>query len=202
MADFSTTLSPTTMTMPVNSSAGPSVSVTPESGFSGTVHLSSSVTPSNGLGASLASASVNAGPGLGSTTLNLSATVPGAYTVTVTATAGALSHQTTLKVTVTGPDFVLKGPKKGKIVKAGRTTSVKVTVKALAGFTGAVTFKLTGLPSGATHTLKTPQVNGKGSETFTIVTTTTEPIGVPFTLTFTATSGAIVRTFVSTLTLK
>ena len=201
-SDFNASIAPSTLTLAHNTSSAATVNVAPLNGFTGSVHLSAAVSPSTGLGATLTSASVNVGPATGSTSLNLNATVPGTYAVTVTATAGAISHQTTLNVTVTGPHFTMKGPKSGKTVKAGKTTSVKISVKAFEGFTGPVTFTLTGLPAGATYTLTKPVVNGHGSETFKIVTTTALPIGVPFALTFTGTSGLLAQSVPLTLTLK
>jgi len=145
---------------------------------------------------------VNVGPGTGSTSLNLAATVPGTYTVTVTATSGATTHQATIDVLVTGPDFALKGPTKQRKARAGKKTTVRVSVKPIDGFTGAVTFTLRGLPSGDIYTMSKPEVDGKGSESFTVTTSVHNPLGVPFPLTITATSGLIVRTLTLTLTLK
>jgi hypothetical protein len=201
-ADFDPSIAPSTLTMAHDTSTSATVNVAPLNSFTGNVHLAAAVSPSSGLGASLTSSSVNVGPATGSTSLNLNATVPGTYAVTLTATSGALTHQTTLNVTVTGPHFTMKGPKNGKTVKAGKTTSVKISVKAFEGFTGPVTFTLTGLPGGATYTLNKPVVTGHGNETFKIYTTSLIEIGVPFALTFTGTSGPLVQSVPLTLTLK
>ena len=165
--------------------------------------MSAAVSPNTGLSAHLTSSSVNVGPGSGSTSLNLAATVPGTYTVTVTATSGATTHQATIDVLVTGPDFALKGPTKPRKATAGKKTTVRLSVKPIDGFTGAVTFTLRGLPSGDIYTMSKPEVDdGKGSESFTVTTSVNNPLGVPVPLTITATSGLIVRTLTLTLTLK
>jgi plastocyanin len=107
--DFSATSNPTGLTVAQGSSGSATVTLTSLNGFTGTVALTVTVSPS-GPTVSFSSTSV-ALPANGSTssTLTVSATTTGiystpvsngAYTVTITETSGSVSHSTTIPVTV------------------------------------------------------------------------------------------------------
>src|SRR2546426_1707779 len=93
--DFNVTANPTSVTANAGVSATSTITVSPVNGFTGTVSLSSTVSPT-GLTCSLSPTSVTLGSSQPST---LSCTgIAGSYTVTVTGASGSLSH--TAKVTV------------------------------------------------------------------------------------------------------
>lgn len=73
------------------------VTVTSVNGFSGTVSLATVVSPSTGLAASLDPGSLVGG---GTSTLVLTASLSGAYSVNITATSGAITHFRLVTVTV------------------------------------------------------------------------------------------------------
>jgi len=73
-------------------------------------------------------------------------------------------------------------------VSPGASTSYTATVTGGSGFTGAVSFSVTGLPSGATATFNPTSVSGSGSTTLSVSTSGTTPAG-NYTLAITATSG-------------
>jgi len=101
--DFSISGSPSSMTLAQRSTGTFSVVLTSVNGFSGTVSLSASVSPS-GPRMSFSQNPVNLTPGAsGSSTLNVrifNKTQLGTYTITVTGTNGSLSHSITFTVTV------------------------------------------------------------------------------------------------------
>jgi hypothetical protein len=90
----------------------------------------------------------------------------------------------------TGPDFSITASPASQTVTAGAGTSYTATVAALGGFTGAVSFSVSGLPSGASASFNPTSVTGSGSSTLSVSTSTTTPAGT-YTLTITGTSGTL-----------
>src|SRR2546426_1226649 len=105
VGDFSITSSPSSMTISRGSSAGSTISLTSLNGFSGTINLATVVSPTSGPKTSLSSSSVTlTSGGQGTSILNVRAlhkTPIGAYTITVTATSGSLSHSVAVTINVT-----------------------------------------------------------------------------------------------------
>jgi len=116
--------------------------------------------------------------------------VPGSYVAsfTVTDNGGLTSPAATRTVTV--PDFSLTASPASQTVSPGGNTSYTATVTAGSGFTGAVTFSVSGLPSGATGSFAPVSVTGSGSTTLSVTTNGTTPAGT-YTLTITGTSGPV-----------
>jgi hypothetical protein len=92
----------------------------------------------------------------------------------------------------TGPDFSITASPASQTVTAGGATSYTATVTALGGFTGAVSFSVSGLPSGASGSFSPTSVTGSGSSTLSVSTSTTTPAGT-YTLTISGTSGTLVH---------
>ena len=122
-------------------------------------------------------------------------------------TAGLLvcSHDNTVlntstfdNVSLTTPDFSVAATPASQTVTAGNSTNYTATVTALNGFSGTVTWSVSGLPTGASGNFNPATVTGSGSSTLTITTTNTTPSGTN-TLTITGTSGSLVHN--STVTL-
>jgi hypothetical protein len=89
-----------------------------------------------------------------------------------------------------GPDFSITASPASQTVTAGAGTSYTATVAASGGFTGAVSFSVSGLPSGATASFNPTSVTGSGSSTMSVSTSASTPAGT-YTLTITGTSGAL-----------
>src|SRR5262249_40238776 len=114
---------------------------------------------------------------------------PGSYTITITGTSPTLTHATTVTLAVTGPgDFAVSATPASQTVRRGSSTSYMVTVTPSGGFTGIVSFSLTGLPSGASASFNPASVNSAGSSTLTVTTLRGTARGT-FTLTITGTGG-------------
>jgi uncharacterized membrane protein len=95
-------------------------------------------------------------------------------------------------------DFSISATPSSQMVAPGGSTSYTVTVTALGGFTGTVTFGASGLPAGATASFNPASVAGSGSSTMTVTTSSTTPTGT-YTLTVTGTSGTLQHTATVTL---
>ena len=100
----------------------------------------------------------------------------------------------TYTVTAAAPDFSLAISPSSRTVTAGSGTTYTVTVTAINGFSGTVTFQNpTGLPTGASASYNPASVIGSGSTTLTINTTSGVQSGTyPFTVT--GTSGSLSTT--------
>jgi uncharacterized membrane protein len=189
--DFTVGVNPGSQTVAAGSSASYTVTVTPSSGFTGTVNLSASGMPS-GTTASFSPPSITNGSGTSILTLStMSSTPAGVSTVTVTATSGSLVHTTSIGLTVTVPqDFTLGVSPTGQTVAAGGSTSYGVTVSAVGGFSGIVSLSATGAPPGVSTSFTLTSVAGSGTSTLLVSTATTTAPGT-YTLTVTGTSGLL-----------
>jgi hypothetical protein len=92
------------------------------------------------------------------------------------------------------PDFSLSVTPPSQSVVQGNATSFNVAVTPSGGFSGTVSFSVSGLPSGATGTF----ANSSGGATLNIATATSTATG-SFSLTITGTSGSLSHTASATL---
>ena len=89
-----------------------------------------------------------------------------------------------------GPDFSIAASPASQTVTQGGGTSYTATVTASGGFTGVVSFSVSGLPSGASASFNPTSVTGSGSSTLSVSTSSTTAAGT-YTLTITGTSGTL-----------
>jgi len=105
VSDFSISVNPSSLGLPRGSSGTSLITLTSLNGFTGTVTLSTTVSPTSGPRTSLSSSTVTLTSGGQSTsTLSVRAqhkTPIGGYTITVTGTSGSLSHSITITVNIT-----------------------------------------------------------------------------------------------------
>jgi hypothetical protein len=197
--DFTLGASPSSQTVTAGGSAAYTVTVTAVNGFTGTVGLSASGLPAG------ASASFNPATVTGSGTSSLSvatsaATPAGSYTITITGNGGTLTHTATVTLVVTGPgDFLVSASPASRTVRRGASTTYTVTVTPSGGFSGVVSFGLTGLPGGTSGSFNPASVNTAGSSTLTVTTARNATRGT-FTLTIGGTGGGLTRTTTVSLT--
>src|SRR2546428_747461 len=95
------------------------------------------------------------------------------------------------------PDFALSAAPASRTVAQGGSTTYTANISRLGGFTGGVTFSVSGLPAGATGTFN-PNPATANSSTLTVTTAGTTTTG-SFGLTITGVSGALSRTTSVTL---
>lgn len=198
-SDFSLSASPASQTVVQGSGTSYTATVTAGTGFSGTVSLRVNGLPA-GATASFSPASVT---NSGSSTLSVStssSTPTGSYPLTVTATSGSLVHTASVTLVVSG-DFSLSVSPSNVTLTRGSSGSYSLTVTAGSGFTGAVGLSVSGLPRRTSASFNPSTISSSGSSVLTINTNRKAPTGT-FTLTITATSGAIQHAASVTLTVR
>jgi hypothetical protein len=173
-------------------SANAFIAVFPAYGFNGNVNLTVSGLPNGVTG------SFSPNPTTNTSTLTLSASSSagiGASTLTITGTSGNLSATTTVTLGVYAPTFTLTGP--GTVdIGQGTSGTAYLTVNPQYGFTGNVTFSVSGLPSGVTA-LWNPNPT-TGTSILTLTAASSAAAGAK-TLTITGTSGNLSVTTTATV---
>ena len=198
--DFSISASPTGLTLLQGTSGSSTISTALTSGSAGTVNLIVSGTPA-GATASLSPTSVTAG---GSSTLTVGAgtAVAGNYTLTVTGNEGALTHSTTVALTVTAPsDFsIAASPTNLSVAKGGSGTSA-ISTAVTAGSAATVSLTASGAPAGTTATLSPTSVTAGGGSTLTLSVGAATATGT-YTITVTGTGAGKTHSATVTLTVS
>jgi hypothetical protein len=193
--DFTISASPSSRTVTQGNGTSYTVTIGALNGFTGTVGFSTTGLPS-GAGATFSPTTVTTS---GNSTMNVttSTTTPtGTYTITITGTSGSLHHSASVRLVVNSvnpPDFSISASPSSQTVGHPGSTSYTVTVTALNGFTGTVSFSVSGLPSNTTAKFNPTSVTGSGTSKLTITTTKRTKTGT-FTLTIKGTSGSLSHT--------
>jgi PKD repeat protein len=130
---------------------------------------------------------------------NVTYSSPGTYVASFTVTDnGGLTTSPPATRTVVVTDFSLSATPASRAVDPGSNATYTATVTPGAGFTGVVTFGVTGLPAGATAAFAPASVTGSGATTLTVSTNASTPSGT-YPLRITATSGPVSHSFDVTL---
>lgn len=138
-------------------------------------------------------------PASGETTVYTPPATGGASTATLTATAGNLSNTATITINaVSGnPDFSLRLDDNAVTIGQEGSSSIEVTVNPTGGFTDAVTFSVSGQPTGVSAEFSNGSSTTGSSLTLSVAETTA--VGSS-TLTITGTSGSLTKTATLNLT--
>lgn len=190
--NFFITANPLSLSLAAGSSGSSTVTVGSLYGFSGTVELSTSVN-ATGLTASCATLNPISSYYPQSSACTLSASTIGAYNVTITGTAGTLTHSVSVIVTVTpAPNFSLATDTTSITLLAGATGRIGVTVSAENGFTGTVVLSATISPStGLACTLSSTSVTLTSTETSATSNVSCSGVYWGYTVTVKGTSGTL-----------
>ncbi|HEY2113635.1 MAG TPA: hypothetical protein VGJ51_00985 [Candidatus Angelobacter sp.] len=187
--NFSIAATPASQTVTAGAGTSYTTTVAASGGFTGVVGFTISGLPT-GASASFNPTSVT---GSGSSTLSVSTsttTPAGTYTLTVTGTDGVLTHTASATLVVTTPDFSLTATPSVQTIVSGDTAHYTATVGALNGYTGTVTFSVSGLPAGASPVFTPGSVTSSGSSALAIATTIGTPNG-SYPLVISATDGVL-----------
>jgi subtilase family serine protease len=198
--DFSISASPTSMTAKQGTAAMYTFSVSPISGFAGSVNLGVSGLPTGATG-SFSPNPITGGSGSSVLTVTTTGSSPlGKYTLTITGTSGLLIHSATVMLTVSAPNFSMSITPGSRTVIPGNSTNYTVSVSPVGSFSAAVNLGISGLPAGATASMSpNPITGGTGSALVTVATTSSILPG-KYTFTITGTSGSLVHSVKATLT--
>jgi subtilase family serine protease len=163
-------------------------------GFNGSVTLSASGLPA-GVTASFAT-----NPTTYSSQITFTASssaAAGTYPVTVTGTAGSVTATSTYILTVGAPTFTISAPSSQTLSQSG-SIGVYLYVNDQYGFTGSVTFSVSGLPAGVTASFGTNPTTY--SSAMTLTASSSAATG-NYTVTVTGTSGSIGKATTMTLSI-
>ncbi len=179
--DFSLSASPSYLVMPQGTSTNTTIAMTSIDNLNGTATLfvafsSPIIVSPNTTTLALAANSTS------TATFKLSVpanTIPGYYYVHMTGYLGSVTHDFSIQIQVTGPDFTIFATPPSLTIQRGSTATSTIIVNSLKGFNGTVSLTLFSLgltvtPTNATVTL-TP--GGTGSVTVTIQAPTPTPPG-------------------------
>ena len=186
-ATFSLAASPGSQSTVPGGSASYTVTATPFNGFSGSVNLAVSGCPT-GATCTLSPTSLSLPPAASSTlTVQTTSSTPqGSYTITITGTSGSITQTTTVTLSVSS--FTIYPSPAAQTVKKGASTTYTAVVTPQNGFSGVVTFSVSGLPANTTGTFSPKSITGSGNSVLTVSTTKQTPTGT-FKLTIIGTSG-------------
>lgn len=134
---FTITSNPTSVTIPASSAGHTTIVVKYAPTFSGTVTLTSTISPATGLSCALSVATITSS---GNSTLTCSGSA-GLYNVSVNGTSPGNSASTT--VTYTVQDFTLSATPSAVTANVGAASPSTITVTPLDGFSGTVTLVAT-----------------------------------------------------------
>jgi hypothetical protein len=192
--DFTVSVAPGSQTVSQGGTATYIVTVGSLAGFTQDVTLSVSGLPAGANGSFIQNPVPNGSGSSDLTVTTSGTTTAGTYTITITGTStgtsGPLTHTATVTLVVAPPDFTISASPTSSTVKRGGSTTYAVKVTPSIGFSGTVSFGVSGLPRNVTGTFSPSMVTTSGSSTLTINTQSGTPKGTS-TLTITGTSGIL-----------
>lgn len=191
--DFSVSAAPTTQAVLPGGSAGYAITINPIGSFAENVSLSVSGLP----GGATAGFSPNPTTSSSMLTVSTSTTTPvGASSLTITGVSGSLTHTAYATLVVNVPDFTLTTSPASRTVTQGASTTYAVAITPIAGFSGAVSFSVAGLPGGATASISPNPATG--SATIAVITDVSTAPGT-YPLTINGLSGSLSHSTAATL---
>src|SRR6185437_8444216 len=196
--DFSLSVDTASQSVHQGTTANYNVTLTSLAGYANTVSLSISGLPT-GATATFTPASLS-GTATSALAITTDLTTPvGSYPLTITGTDGTLTHTLSITLVVTTPDFTLSVAPASQTVIAGETVNYTTTVGALNGYSGTVSFSVSGLPAGVSATFAPTTITSSGVTSLAVVTTSgVTPSGV-YPLTVTGTDGVLTHSASITL---
>jgi uncharacterized membrane protein len=199
--DFSLSATPTGQNLVAGASAAYTAGVASLNGFAGDVALSLAGLPS-GVGTASFSPQVIAGAGTSQLTVTTLPTAPGGtYPLTITGTAGSVTHNVAVTFVVSARDFALSVSPSSVTISRGQSAQYTAGVSVVGGSVGNVSLTVAGLPAGTTAVFSPNPIGSPGSSAFTVKTKSSTRRGT-YTLQITGTSGSLVHKATATLIVR
>jgi len=199
--DYSLSATPASRQAVAGAGATYTVGVASLNGFAGDVALSLAGLPS-GVGTAGFSPQVVTGAGSAQLTVTTVPTAPGGtYPLTITGTAGGVTHTVAVTLVVSARDFALSVSPSSVTIARGKTAKYTAGVSVVGGSVGKVSLTASGLPAGTTAAFSPNPAGSPGSSTLTVKTTSSTKRGT-YTLRITGTSGSLVHEATATLTVR
>ena len=206
--DFTFTVAPQTLSLTPGANGQVTLNSTALNGFSGTITVAVQGLPT-GVTVSPTTLSLTSGNPL-VVTLTAAVDAPATTTpvqVSFVGTSGTLSHTATLQLTVnsvgpTGPDFTIAAaPNAITVAQGAESDPVNIGVTGINGFSGNVTFAVSGLPAGVTVIPSQGTLESGWMDPVVFVVAADATIGTA-TVTITGTSGVLTHTATLALTVS
>jgi autotransporter-associated beta strand protein len=194
LLQFSLTPVPASATLSAGAGTNFGVVIAPLGGFTNAVNLVVSGLPP-GATANLSSPAVDlATLNFASTNVMFSVstsngTPTGSYQLNIIGTSGGVSHTGTVNLVV--GSFSLSATPPAQTVSAGNSAAYTVTVTTNSGFSGGLSFGVSGLPANSSAGFSPGSLTGAGNSTLSVTTSSNTPGGT-YTLTVTGTNGSVV----------
>src|SRR6267154_4657947 len=193
--DYTLAASPTSLSVARSANGTSTITVNPLNGFNASVSLSASGLPSG------VTAAFNPSSTTSTSTLTLTASSTaalGTVTITITGKSGALSHNTTLSLTVTSPpNFALSASPSSLSLARGSQISSTITVTPQNAFAASVNLSASGLPRGVTASFNPSATTATSA--LTLSATNKASIGT-FSIVIHGASGSLTHTTTISLT--
>jgi len=198
---FTLSATPTSRNVVVGAGATYTVGAASLNGFADDVALSLTGLPA-GVGTASFSPPVIAGAGSSQLTVTTFPTAPGGtYPLTITGTAGGVTHTVAVTLVISARDFVLSVSPSSVTIVRKQSAQYTVGVSAVGGSVGNVSLTVAGLPAGTTAVFSPNPAGSPGSSALTVKTTSSTRRGT-YTLQITGTSGSLVHKATATLTVR
>jgi len=199
--DFGLSATPASRNAVAGASATYTVGAASLNGFAGDVALSLTGLPS-GVGTASFSPQVIAGAGSSQLTVTTLPTAPGGtYPLTITGTAGGVTHTVAITLVISARDFALSVSPSSVTIVRKQSAKYTVGVSVVGGSVGNVSLTVAGLPAGTTAAFSPNPAGSPGSSVLTVKTTSSTRRGT-YTLRITGTSGSLVHQATATLTVR
>ncbi|SNT43690.1 hypothetical protein SAMN05421770_11621, partial [Granulicella rosea] len=197
---FTLTASSTSLTLPQSGAVTSTLAVGAVNGFAGSVALSVGTLPA-GITAAFSPATATT-----TSTLTLHATstaAAGSYSVVVNGVSGSLHATAAVSLVVTAPSFNLAFTPLSLAVPRGGSAAGLATITPVNGFTGTVSFTVSGLPAGVTAQFGAASAAGNtiasGSGVAVNFTASATAVAGSYPVVLTGISGALVQTAKATV---
>jgi subtilisin family serine protease len=199
--DFSLSATPASRNVVAGASAAYTVGVASRDGFASDVALSLTGLPP-GVGTADFSPPVITAAGSSQLIVTTLRTAPGGtYPLTITGTAGGVTHTAAATLVVSARDFALSVSPSSATVSRGHSARYTVGVPVVGGPVGKVWLTVAGLPAGTTAVFSPDPAGSRHSSRLTVKTTSRTRRGT-YTLQITGTHGALVHTATAALTIR